>query len=49
MEAGHLADLLILDRNPLDPEIPANQLSQIKVHVTMIDGKAAYVSPDMVF
>jgi len=49
LEAGNLADLVILGQNPLDPRIPDRDLSEIQVLMTMIDGEAAYLSPDFEF
>ena len=46
LEPGKLADLVILDKNPLDPDIPDDDLSEIKVMTTMIGGRVAYDSLD---
>jgi predicted amidohydrolase YtcJ len=40
LEAGKLADLLVLSEDPLT--IPANRLKQLKVDVTVIDGTIRY-------
>ncbi len=45
IEEGKLADLVILDRNPLDSAIPDEDLSEIKVLMTIIGGEVAYRSP----
>jgi predicted amidohydrolase YtcJ len=37
-----LADLVLLARNPLDPNIPDEDLSEIKVVATIIGGELAY-------
>jgi predicted amidohydrolase YtcJ len=42
LEAGKLADLIVLDKNPLDPAIPDNQLASIKVLQTYVGGKLAW-------
>ena len=39
LEPGKLADLAVLDKNPLDPDIANEDLSEIKVVATIIDGK----------
>ncbi len=39
---GKVADLLIVDRNPL--EIPANELDQVKIVKTMIAGEVTYAA-----
>ncbi len=39
LEAGKLADLVVLDQNPLDSSIPDEDLSEIKVVATIIDGE----------
>lgn len=44
LEPGKLADLLILDNNPLNPKIPDEDLSEIKVLTTLIGGKVVYGS-----
>jgi predicted amidohydrolase YtcJ len=40
LEAGKFADFVILDRNPL--EIPADELRNLKVNMTVIGGKILY-------
>ncbi|MBI4481437.1 MAG: amidohydrolase family protein [Acidobacteria bacterium] len=42
LEPGKLADLVILDKNPLDPKVPDEAISDIKVLNTYIGGKLAY-------
>ena len=42
LEAGKRADLAILDQNPLDRNIPDEELSEIEVLATIIDGKVVY-------
>jgi hypothetical protein len=42
IEVGKLADLVILDKNPLDPKVPDNQIKDIKVLETFIGGKVAW-------
>ncbi len=44
LEVGKLADLVLLDRNPLDHDIPDEDLSEIKVLATIIGGKVVYGS-----
>ena len=45
LEVGKLADLVVLDKNPLDSAIPDEELSEIKVLMTIIGGAVAYRSP----
>jgi predicted amidohydrolase YtcJ len=42
IEKGKLADLIVLDKNPLDPKLPDTQLKDIKVLETFIGGKVAW-------
>jgi len=42
IEAGKWADLVLLDRNPLDDSIPDEQLSEIQVLMTLAGGKVVY-------
>lgn len=44
LEPGKLADLIVLDRNPLDRSIPDEDLSEIKVVTTLVGGQVAYGS-----
>lgn len=46
LEAGKLADLVLLNKNPLDPNIPDEDLSEIEVLATIIGGKLAHGSID---
>jgi predicted amidohydrolase YtcJ len=45
IEPGKFADLIIVDRNPLDPAIPDDQLSDLKVLLTMVGGKVVFSAP----
>ena len=42
LEAGKLADLVVLDKNPLDPAVRDEDLSEIRVLSTIIDGEVAF-------
>lgn len=42
LEPGKLADVIILDKNPLDPNVPDDKLKDIKVLETFIGGKTAW-------
>ena len=42
LEPGKIADLVILDKNPLDSSVPDESLSQLKVLATIIGGKLAF-------
>jgi predicted amidohydrolase YtcJ len=44
LEAGKFADLVVLDRNPLDPAVRDDQLGDIKVLMTMVGGNVVYDS-----
>jgi predicted amidohydrolase YtcJ len=44
LEPGKLADLVVLDRNPLDPSIPDDQLGDIDVMMTIVGGNVVYDS-----
>ncbi len=44
LEAGKLADLVLLDKNPLDRSIPDEDISEIKVLATVIGGEVVYGS-----
>jgi predicted amidohydrolase YtcJ len=46
IDPGKLADLVVLDRNPLDRSIPDEDLSEIQVLATIIGGEVAYGSLD---
>ena len=48
LEPGKLADLVVLDGNPLDPGIADENLSEIKVVATIIGGEVAYDPDDLV-
>ncbi len=39
LEPGKFADLAVLDKNPLDPNVADEDLAEIKVVATIIDGK----------
>jgi len=42
IEEGKLADMVVLDSNPLDSAVPDEELSEIKVLMTILDGKVVY-------
>ena len=44
LEVGKLADLVVLDKNPLDRNIRDEDLSEIEVVATIIGGAVAYGS-----
>jgi len=44
LEVGKLADLAVLDQNPLDPNLQDEDLSEIKVVATIIGGEVIYGS-----
>jgi len=46
LEPGKYADLVVLDKNPLDRSVRDSDLSEIKVLATIIEGKVAYGSLD---
>ena len=46
IETGKLADLVVLDKNPLDRNVPDEDLSEIKVVATIIGGEVEYGSLD---
>ncbi|MEE2822681.1 MAG: amidohydrolase family protein [Acidobacteriota bacterium] len=46
LEPGKLADLVVLDTNPLDRSIPDEELSNIQVLATIINGEVRYGSLD---
>jgi predicted amidohydrolase YtcJ len=43
VEAGKLADLIVLDRNPL--AIPATELEDIQIDLVLVDGKTVHQRP----
>ncbi|MBI4481298.1 MAG: amidohydrolase family protein [Acidobacteria bacterium] len=45
IEAGKIADLVVLDRNPLDAALPDDKLSDIQVLMTLVGGKIHYTEP----
>ena len=42
IEPGKWADLVVLEKNPLDPAIPDDKLGEIKTLMTVVGGKIAY-------
>lgn len=42
IEAGKIADLVVLDKNPLDPAIADDQLSDIQVLMTLVGGEIKF-------
>ncbi len=44
LEAGKLADLVVLDKHPLDRNVPDEDLSEISVVATIIGGEVAFGS-----
>ena len=42
LEAGKLADLVVLDRDPF--EVPATELSSVQVRATFVDGQPVYAA-----
>lgn len=42
IEPGKLADVIILDKNPLDPNVPDDKLKDIKVLETFVGGRVAW-------
>ena len=46
LEPGKLADLAILEQDPLDPAVPAGSLRDIRVHQTWLAGKPVYHNPN---
>lgn len=47
IEPGKFADLIVLDKNPLDPALPDEELSEIKILMTMVGGKVVYQAPEL--
>ncbi len=43
LSVGKLADLVVLDGNPL--EVPPNQLNDLQVQLTILGGEIAYKAP----
>ena len=43
IKAGYLADLVVLEANPL--EVPGSQLKDVRVLITMVDGKVVFERP----
>ena len=46
LDPGKLADLVVLDRSPLDPDLPDQDLSEITVVATLIGGEVVHGSLD---
>ncbi|WP_043641666.1 amidohydrolase [Chromobacterium haemolyticum] len=46
LEPGKLADMVILQKDPLDPSVPAGSLRDIPIHQTWLAGKPVYQNPD---
>lgn len=44
IQSGMLADLIVVDPDPL--RIPADQLQDVRVLVTMVDGRVAHEAPE---
>ncbi len=44
LEPGKLADLIVLDKSPLDSSVPDEDLSEIQVLVTLIGGEVVHGS-----
>jgi predicted amidohydrolase YtcJ len=42
IEAGKFGDLVILDRNPLDPAVRDDELSKLQVMLTMVGGRVVF-------
>ena len=42
IEPGKWADLVVLDRNPLDPAVPDDELENIQVLQTIVEGEVIY-------
>ena len=45
IEAGKRADIVVLDRNLLD--IPATEISEVQVVMTLLDGEVIYLNQDI--
>ena len=45
LEPGKYADLIILDKDPLDPNLPDEELSEIKILSTMVEGEVIFKLP----
>jgi predicted amidohydrolase YtcJ len=44
LEAGKLADLIVLDRDPL--KVPADDIAKVRVLLTLLGGKIVYRARD---
>ncbi len=42
IEPGKFADLVVLNRNPLDPALPDDRLSEVQVLFTLVGGEVVY-------
>jgi predicted amidohydrolase YtcJ len=42
IEVGKWADLIVVDKNPLDPKVPDNQLGDLMVNYTIVGGKIMF-------
>ncbi len=42
IEPGKFADLIVIDKNPLEPAISDDQLSEIKILMTLVGGRVTY-------
>ncbi len=42
IEPGKWADLVVLERNPLDPNVPDERLGEIKILMTLVGGDVVY-------
>ncbi len=46
IEPGKFADLVVLDKDPLDPNLPDDRLSTLRVMLTMVGGKVVFRHTD---
>ena len=46
LEPGKYADLIVLDKNPLDSNLADDRLSEIKILLTMVEGEVLFKAPD---